>query len=98
MPTGVAKCRHAVVGTLEAAKDKLTPLSQERFWQWVEACAAWEAPLASDQAPLDALATTPPACQRLRTIPGMGPGSATALGAAGREARAGKNGRPCAAW
>jgi hypothetical protein len=29
----VAKFRQAVVGKLEAAKDKLTPLSQEMFWK-----------------------------------------------------------------
>src|SRR6266498_1368831 len=33
MPKGVAKFRQAVVGKLEAEKDKLTPLSQEMFWQ-----------------------------------------------------------------
>ncbi len=39
MPKGVAKFRQAVVGQLEAAKDKRTPLSQERCWQLVEACS-----------------------------------------------------------
>jgi transposase len=36
LPKGVAKFRQAVVGKLEAEKDKLTPLSQEMFWQLVE--------------------------------------------------------------
>jgi hypothetical protein len=36
MPKGVAKFRQAVVGKLESEKDKLTPLSQEMFWQLVE--------------------------------------------------------------
>ena len=73
MPKGVAKFRQAVVGKLEAEKDKRTPLSQELLWQLVEACAALEAQLAYDQAKLDTLAQTHPACQRLRTIPGLGP-------------------------
>jgi transposase len=73
MPKGVATFRQAVVGKLEAEKDKRTPLSQEMFWQLVEACAALEAQLAYDQEKLEALATTHPACQRLRTIPGIGP-------------------------
>ena len=73
MPKGVSKFRQAVVGTLASAKDKLTPLSQEMFWKLVEEFAALEEQLASDQKTLEALATTPPACQRLRTIPGIGP-------------------------
>jgi transposase len=36
IPKGVTKFRQAVGGTLEAEQDKLTPLSQEMFWQLVE--------------------------------------------------------------
>jgi hypothetical protein len=42
MPKGVSKFRQAVVGKLEAEKDKLTPLSQEMFWKLVEEFAALE--------------------------------------------------------
>jgi hypothetical protein len=73
MPTGVAKFRQTVVGTRASAKAKLTPLSQTMLWKLVEEFAALEAPLASYQAPLDPLAPTQPAGQRLRTIPGLGP-------------------------
>jgi transposase len=73
IPKGVAKFRQAVGGQLEAEKDKLTPLSQEMFWKLVEAFAAVEKQLAYYQEQLEALATTQPACQRLRTIPGIGP-------------------------
>jgi transposase len=73
MPKGVSKFRQAVVGTLEAEKDQLTPLSQERFWKWVDECAALEEQLAYYQEKLDTLAQTHPECQRLRTIPGIGP-------------------------
>jgi len=73
IPKGVSKFRQAVVGKLESEKDKLTPLSQEMFWKLVEECAALEKQLASDQEKLEALATTHPECQRLMTIPGIGP-------------------------
>src|SRR5919198_5084898 len=98
MPKGVAKFRQAIVGKLEAEKDKLTPLSQEMFWKLVDEFAALEKQRAYDQEKLEALATTHPACQRLMTIPGIGPFSATALVAAVSDASAFKNGRQFAAW
>jgi len=73
IPTGVAKFRQAVVGTLESEKDKLTPLSQELLWKLVDEFAALEKQLAYDQEKREALATTHPAGQRLRTMPGIGP-------------------------
>ena len=98
IPKGVAKFRQAVVGKLESEKDKLTPLSQEMFWQLVEEFAALEKQLAYYQEKLEALATTHPECQRLMTIPGIGPLTATALVAAVSDASAFKNGRQFAAW
>jgi transposase len=82
MPTGVAKFRQAVVEKLEAEKDKLTPLSQEMFGKLVEEFAALEKQLAYYQEKLEALATMHPESQRLMTIPGIGPITATALVAA----------------
>ena len=73
MPKGVSKFRQVVVGKLESEKDKLTPLSQEMFWKLVEEFATLEAQLAYYQEKLDTLAQTHPACQRLMTIPGIGP-------------------------
>src|SRR5215831_9397221 len=98
IPKGVAKFRQAVVGKLESEQDKLTPLSQEMFWKLIDEFAALEKQRAYYQEKLEALATTHPACQRLRTIPGIGPLSATALVAAISEASAFKNGRQFAAW
>src|SRR2546429_3451175 len=98
MPNGVAKFRQAVVGKLEAEKDKLTPLRQEMLWKLVEEFAALEKQLAYDQEQLAALAMTHPECQRLMTIPGIGPLTATALVAAVSDASAFKNGRQFAAW
>lgn len=73
IPKGVSKFRQAVVGKLESEKDKRTSLSQEMFWKLVEGFAALEKQLAYDQEKLEALATTHPECQRLMTIPGIGP-------------------------
>jgi transposase len=97
-PQGVAQCRQAVGGKLEAAPDKRTPLSQEMLGTWGEELVALEAHLASEQAQREALATTPPAWQRLLTIPGLGPFTAPALVAVVSEASACTNGRQCAAW
>lgn len=97
-PKGVAKFRQAVVGKLEADQDKRTALSQAMFGKLVEECVALEAPLAYDQEQLATLAAPHPACQRLRTIPGIGPFTATAIVAAVSDASAFKNGRQCAAW
>src|ERR671932_2855336 len=98
IPKGVAKFRQAVVEKLESEQDKLTPLSQEMFWKLVEEFAALEKQLAYYQEKLEALATTHPECQRLMTIPGIGPLTATALVAAISDASAFKNGRQFAAW
>jgi transposase len=98
VPKGVSKFRQTVVDKLESEKAKLTALSQEMFWKLVEEFAALEAQLAYYQEKLDTLAATHPECQRLMTIPGIGPLTATALVAAVSDASAFKNGRQFAAW
>src|SRR5690242_15768614 len=60
IPTGVAKFRQAVVGKLEAEKDKLTPLSQELFWKLVDEFVLLEKQLAYYQEKLETVATTHP--------------------------------------
>ena len=98
MPKGVSKFRQAVVDKLESEQDKLTALSQEMFRKLVEEFVALEEQLAYYQDKLDTLAKTHPECQRLMTIPGIGPLSATALIAAVSDASAFHNGRQFAAW
>jgi transposase len=90
VPKGVSKFRQTVVGKLEADKAKLTPLSQEMFGKLIDEFAALEQQLAYDQEKLEALATTPPECQHLMTIPGIGPLTATALVAAVSDTSAGR--------
>src|SRR4029434_97592 len=91
LPKGVAKFRQAVV-------DKLTALSHELFWKLVQEFVDLEKRIASYQEQLEGLATTHPECQRLMTIPGIGPITATALIAAVGDVGVFKNGRQFAAW
>src|SRR5689334_19956414 len=98
LPKGVAKFRQAVVEKLEADKDKLTALSQELFGKLVQEFGTLEDQIAFYQEQLEGLATTHPECQRLMTIPGIGPITATALVAAVGNVGVFKNGRQFAAW
>jgi transposase len=98
IPNGVSKFRQAVVEKLESEQDKLTALSQEMCGKLVKACAALEEQIASYQEKLDTLAKTHPACQRLMTMPGIGPITAAAPVAAVGDVRVCKHSRQCAAW
>jgi transposase len=98
LPKGVTKFRQAVVEKLESEKAKLTALSQEMFRKLMEEFVALEEQLAYYQEQLDTLAATHPECQRLMTIPGIGPITATALIAAVGDVGVFKNGRQFAAW
>ena len=97
LPQGVTKFRQALVRTLEAEQTKLTPLGQELFHKLFEEFGRLEKEVAYYQENLEALAHTHPVCQRLQTIPGIGPLTATALMAAVSDARVFKNGRQFAA-
>jgi transposase len=98
IPKGVPKFRQAVVDKLESEKDKLTTLGQELFWKLLEEFAALEKQIAFYQEKLESLAKTHPECQRLMSIPGIGPITATALIAAVGDVGVFKNGRQFAAW
>jgi len=98
LPKGVTQFRHAVVEKLESEKAKLTVLSQERCRKLMEELVALEEQLASYQEHLATRAATHPERQRLMTIPGLGPSTATALIAAVGDVGVLKNGRQFAAW
>jgi transposase len=98
LPYGVAKFRQAFVSTLETEQTKLTALGQELFHKLFTEFGKLEAELAYYQEKLEALAHTHSVCQRLRTIPGMGPLTATTLIAAVSDAGVFQNGRQFAAW
>jgi transposase len=98
LPQGITKFRTLVVSKLEAEQARLTPLSREIFRHRYDELLALETRLAYDDAQLTAIGQAHPACQRLQTIPGLGPVTATALVAALSQASQFTNGRQLAAW
>jgi transposase len=98
MPQGITKFRRLLVQTLEAGQAQLTPCSRELFRQLYEEFLALDQRLAAYDEKLTAMGQAHPACQRLQTIPGIGPVTATALIAAIGDATQFKNGRQLAAW
>jgi transposase len=98
LPPSVTKFRNGFLATLEAERAKLTALSQELFGQLYEEFGALEKRLAYYTAKLEAISAAHPVCQRLETIPGIGPLTATAMIAAVSDVTHFQNGRQFAAW
>jgi transposase len=98
LPPSVTKFRHTFLATLEAERAKLTALSQELFGHLDEEFCALEKRLAYYTAQLEAISAAHPVCQRLETIPGIGPLTATAMVAAVSDVTHFQNGRQFAAW
>ena len=98
LPTGVNAFRTTLAAKLEAEHAKLTPRSQELFGKLREEFKKVEAEVAYYDEKLQTMATTHPESQRLLTIPGIGPITATALIAAVGDVGGFTNGRQFAAW
>jgi transposase len=98
LPQGISKFRTLVVKKLETEQAQLTPCSREMFQQLYEEFLALEQRLESYDVKLATMGRAHPECQRLQTIPGIGPVTATALIAAIGDATQFKNGRQLAAW
>jgi transposase len=98
VPQRITKFRPLIVSKLQHEQAKLTGLSTEVFWQLYEAFLNLAKRLAYDDEQLVAMAQAHPESQRLQTIPGIGPISATAILAAISDATQFKNGRQFAAW
>jgi transposase len=98
LPQSLAKFRALIVDTLEADQVKLTVRSTEVLWHLYDAFLSIEKRRAYDDEKLAAIGQAHPACQRLQTIPGIGPVTATALIAAIGDVTRFKNGRQLAAW
>jgi transposase len=98
LPRGVKAFRTHVVETLDAEQAKLTPLSEELFRTLLRELEKWDSEIAAYEEKIQGLATTHPEAQRLQTIPGIGPLTATALLAAVSDTSVFKNGRQFAAW
>jgi transposase len=82
VPQGVHAVRKAVREKREAEQAQLTSLSQELFSKLVDEVVQVDSDLAYDDDKPAAIAPSPLEGQRLRTIPGSGPSTATALIAA----------------
>jgi transposase len=82
LPQGITKFRTLVVKKLEAAQAQLTPCGRALFRQLDEAFVVLEQRLEFYDGKLAAMGQAHPDCQRLQTIPGIGPVRATALIAA----------------
>jgi transposase len=98
LPQGITKFRALLTDKLQQEQAKLTALSAELFWQLYDEFQVLEKRLVSYNEQLAALGQAHPECQRLQTIPGIGPVTATALIAAIGDATQVKNGRQLAAW
>ena len=98
LPQSITKFRALIVDQLHKEQAKLTTLSAAIFQHLYEEFLALEKRLAYDDEKLAAIGQAQPACQRLQTIPGIGPVSATALIAAIGDVTPCKNGRQLAAW
>jgi transposase len=97
LPQSIAKFRALIVEKLEDHQAKLTALSMEVFQHLYEEFLALEKRLEYDDEQLTAIGQAHPECQRLQTIPGIGPVTATALIAASGAVTQFKNGRQLAA-
>jgi transposase len=98
LPTSVSKFRKAFVAKLEAERSKLTELGHELFQHLFDEFSEVEKRLVYYDEKLTTMGRTHPECQRLLTIPGIGPLTATALVAAVSDAKQFHNGRQFAAW
>jgi transposase len=98
LPQGVSKFRTSVVSQLQEGQCKLTALSTEVFWHLYDEFLTLEKRPAYYDEKLTAIGQAHPECQRLQTIPGIGPVTATALIAAISDVTQFKNGRQLAAW
>jgi transposase len=98
LPPSITKFRALIVDQLHKEQAKLTTLSAEVFWQLYDEFRALEKRLEDYEEKLAAIGQAHPECQRLQTIPGIGPVTATALIAAIGDVTQFKNGRQLAAW
>jgi transposase len=97
-PQRLATVRALIVDTRHEEQAKLTTLSAEVFWHRYDAFRALETRVAYDAEQLAAIGQAHPAGQRLPTLPGSGPVTATALIAAVGDVTPFKHGRHLAAW
>jgi transposase len=79
LPQGITKFRTLMVSKRQDEQTQCTALSTEVFWHLYDEFLSLEKRLAYDDEKLAAIGQAHPACQRLQTIPGIGPITATAM-------------------
>jgi len=98
LPKGIGHARTALPQLTEDLENVLTPLQRDLFSDLYTELVDADERIAKLDGQLKTVASTCPACQRLREIPGVGVLASTALVATVGDARCFKNGRELAAW
>lgn len=98
IPQGISYIRKSIPPLLEEADNGLTTMFRELLADLYEEMVHLEARIKTLENKLDALCAQNEDCQRLRSIPGVGLLSATAMVAAIGDISTFKNGRELAAW
>lgn len=98
IPLGISYVRKSIPLLLEEADNGLTTMFRELLADLYEEMVHLDTRIKTLENKLDALCTQNEDCQRLRSIPGVGLLSATAMVAAIGDISAFKNGRELAAW
>jgi transposase len=98
VPIGVAAVRRCLPQFLEDAENELTPLSREIFSDLYTQLTTLDEQLGAYDDKIKITAKNSEACQRLITIPGVGPVVGTALLMSVGDGKEFKNGRHMAAW
>lgn len=96
VPAGIGAVRRALPGLLETPARPA--VAREGFTDWADRLRAVDARIAAYARRVDQRARQLEPAHRLRQVPGVGPVTATALGATVGDARTFRNGRPLAAW
>jgi len=95
---GVARLRKALPEVLEDADNSLSDMFRELLCGLADELRRLDERIAAYDMQIKHLRTESYACQRLMTIPGVGPMTATALAASVGDAKAFANGREMSAW
>ncbi|MDH5553068.1 MAG: IS110 family transposase [Nitrosomonas sp.] len=98
IPKGISYVRKAVPDILEDAENALTSLFRELLIELYEEMVHLDERIDTLEKKLQSICLQNKDCQRLRTIPGVGLLTATAMVATVSDIKAFKNGRELAAW
>jgi transposase len=98
VPQGIGRVRKAIPLIVADAENGLSALCRELLRDVYQRMCTLDVEITRYNARIAQLAAQSEVCQRLTSVPGVGPLTATAFVAAVHDPRAFKNGRHCAAW